>query len=343
MSDASNPAAMPTGSLRWLCQQYFASAIYLGLDDTTRRRRRSILDELCARTIELDNGRKLLVGSLPYKLMEPRNVARLRDEKAALPAAANDRVKALRRLFDWACDPEYNHARRNPAATVKYLPSNNPDGFKVWPEAEIAKYEKRHPVGTKARLALDLVLYTTVRRSDVVTLGPQMEQWFNDALPDGDGTVRVQKLVFVETKGRAKTKKTHYFPIVPELRASIDATPIGHLVYLTTEFGKPFSAKGFGAWFKKRCREAKVDPEPSLHGIRKRSAERVLEHGGTEAQLMALSGWQSPKQAAHYTRKVNRARLEASGAQFLRVRKDNKSVPLSGPAPSGGTLRAKKA
>jgi hypothetical protein len=42
---------------------------------------------------------------------------------------------------------------------------------------------------------------------------------------------------------------------------------------------------------------------------------------------MALHGWQSPKQAALYTKKVNRARLEASGAQFPRVRKDDKKTP----------------
>jgi hypothetical protein len=54
----------------------------------------------------------------------------------------------------------------------------------------------------------------------------------------------------------------------------------GHLVYLTTQFGKPFSIKTFGNHFKKWCREANIDPELSLHSVRKRSAERVAENGG---------------------------------------------------------------
>ena len=101
--------------------------------------------------------------------------------------------------------------QKNPAREVAYLKSNNPEGFRAWSEADVAKYEARHPVGAKARLALDLLLYTGVRRSDVVKLGPQMER---------DG-----KLIFTETKGRGRIIKTHELPILPALRASIDATP----------------------------------------------------------------------------------------------------------------------
>ena len=92
------------------------------------------------------------------------------------------------------------------------------------------RYEARHPIGTKARLAFDLLLYTGVRRSDVVKLGPQMERWFTETLPDGK-TVEVQKLVFTETKGGLRIVKTHELPMLPPLRQSIDATPTGHLVY----------------------------------------------------------------------------------------------------------------
>jgi integrase len=103
-------------------------------------------------------------------------------------------------------------------------------------------YEARHPIGTKARLAFDLLLYTGVRRSDVVRLGPQMERSFAELTPDGK-TVEVQKLLFTEAKGRSRITKTHELPILPPLRQSIDATPTGHLVYLVTAFGKPHSAK----------------------------------------------------------------------------------------------------
>ena len=52
---------------------------------------------------------------------------------------------------------------------------------------------------------------------------------------------------------------------------------------------------------------------------------------------MSIYGWESPKQAALYTRKVNRRRL-AFDAMHLLV----PSVPLSGTGEAGGTNPGKK-
>jgi integrase len=236
--------------------------------------------------------------------------------------------------------PEYRYATKNPAAEVSYLKSNNPDGFREWPEEQVARYEARHPVGTKARLALDLLLFTGVRRSDVVRLGPQMERWV-DELQDDGSIMRVQKLFFTETKGRGRIVKSHELPILPPLRRSIDAAPTGHLVYLATPFGSPHSVKAFGNWFKRRCREAGVDDDLSAHGLRKCGARRCAEAGATEHQLMALFGWESTKQVAIYTKKASRARLESAAAPLLLGRIENESVPLFQGVASSGTKRRK--
>jgi integrase len=318
------------GTMRWLCEQYYSSAAFQALEQSTRKVRRSILDAICERA-----------GSFKYSTLEPHNVAKLRDEKAAFPEAANARVKALRRLFAWACSPEYRYATRNPAAEVPYLKSNNPDGFREWPEDQVALYEARHPVGTKARLALDLLLYTGVRRSDVVKLGPQMERWV-DELQDGGSTARTQKLFFTETKGRGRITKAHELPILPPLRRSIDATPTGHLVYLATAFGRPHSVKAFGNWFKRRCREAGVDDDLSAHGLRKCGARRCAELGATEHQLMALFGWESTKQVALYTKKARRAKLESAAAPLLLGRIENESVPFFQAVAPSGAKRSNK-
>jgi integrase len=127
---------------------------------------------------------------------------------------------------------------------------------------------------------------------------------------------------------------------LPPLRDSIDATVTGHLVYLVTAFGKPHSAKAFGNWFKKRCREAGLE-ELSAHGLRKLGAQRCAEAGATEHQLMALFGWTNPQQAAVYTKKANRARLEAQAAPLLQAQKSNKSVPLLPPPAASGTTSPK--
>ena len=46
-------------------------------------------------------------------------------------------------------------------------------GYKTWSEAEIERFESTHPIGSKARLAFALLLYTGQRRGDVVKLGRQ--------------------------------------------------------------------------------------------------------------------------------------------------------------------------
>jgi hypothetical protein len=56
--------------------------------------------------------------------------------------------------------------------------------------------------------------------------------------------------------------------------------------------------------------------------------QRCAEAGATEHQLMALFGWSNPQQAAAYTKKANRAKLEAQAAVLLQAQTSNKSVPL---------------
>jgi integrase len=148
-----------TGSLRALCISYYSSAEYKRMEPRSRHVRRLILDKLCDAH-----------GDKPVALMEPRHVRRIRDEKAELPEAANAIVKALRAVFRHGVLADL--VPRNPAREVEYLRSGR-DGYHTWTSEEVQQFEARHPIGTKARLALALLLYTGQRRSDVVRLGRQ--------------------------------------------------------------------------------------------------------------------------------------------------------------------------
>ena len=63
-------------------------------------------------------------------------------------------------------------ARDDPTRDIKQR-SIKGDGFHTWTDDEIAQFEAHHPIGTKPRLALALLLYTAQRRSDVVRMGRQ--------------------------------------------------------------------------------------------------------------------------------------------------------------------------
>ena len=210
------------------------------------------------------------------------------------------------------------------------LASNNPDGFHSWTREEVRQYMERHPSGTKARKALALFLFTGVRISDAVKLGLQMER---------DG-----KLCFTEEKNRANKPKHREIPILPVLRVELDASPPGHMVYLVTEFGRPYaSPKAFGNRFKSWCKQAGL-PHCSAHGLRKAGATFAAEQGATEHQLMAIYGWSSPKQAALYTRAADRKRLANDAMAMVDPDySENESVPPESAVEASGTMKGKKA
>ena len=80
--------------------------------------------------------------------------------------------------------------------------------------------------------------------------------------------IRDGRVALGADEDRAETGIELSIPVHPELRAIIDATRSGHLTFLVTEFGKPFTSAGFGNWFRDRCDEAGL-PQCSFHGLRK--------------------------------------------------------------------------
>lgn len=102
--------------------------------------------------------------------LERKHVKAMVSAKAETPAAANKFRKLLSVLMGVAIEAGWR--KDNPVTTVKGVKSKS-SGFRTWNDDEIATFEARHPVGTKARLALALLLWTGQRRGDVVRLGRQ--------------------------------------------------------------------------------------------------------------------------------------------------------------------------
>jgi len=265
------------GSIRWLCIEYKKSAAFQGLNMTTKRVRTAILDRFCQEH-----------GDKPFQKLERRHLLTVRDMNAATPEAANSLIKALRQVFKYAVD--YELIISNPTSSIPLLRSQNPEGFHAWTSDELERFERRHPIGTKARLALGLMLYAgCARSSDIVRLGRQ--HLTNDG-----------RIYYTQHKGRRKSPVQIDVPVISALREIIDASPTGDLTFLITEFGQPFkSSKSFGNWFKKRCVEASLH-HCSAHGVRKIAATRLAEIGCTEHEIMTIGGWKTGKQVQHYTR-----------------------------------------
>lgn len=219
-----------------------------------------------------------------------------------LPAAANLRVKAIGNVFAWALENEVPGVSMNPARDVARFKGNS-TGYHTWTPAEVEQYEQHHAVGSKARLALALFMYTGARRSDIVRLGKQhaRNRWFR----------------FKQHKNRNRHPVEVEIPILDELQAIIDASPTGDLTYLVTSHGRPYSIAGFGNKFREWCNEAGL-PHCSAHGLRKAGATCAAENGATDNQLMAIFGWSTIQEAQRYTRSARRKKMAGDAMGLLR-------------------------
>ncbi|ATU92756.1 integrase [Phyllobacterium zundukense] len=289
------------GSISWLVKQYYTCAEFKGLGDRTQQVRRLILDAFCRKD-----------GDKPYAKLEPKHIRKRRDAKSDTPEAANGMIKALRQVFTFAVDND--HHDRNPAKDVPYLKSTG-DGFHSWSIEEVEQFEKRHPIGTKAHLAMALLLYSAQRRSDIVGFGPH--------------SVKAGKLTFTQVKNARNKPITLELPVRPELKAVLEASQLGEATFIVTEFNKPYTSNGFGNWFRRRCDEAGL-PHCSSHGLRKAAATRLAEADASESEIMAITGHTTSKEVSRYT-KAKRQKVLAEQAfdRFKKPPESEKSVPPS--------------
>lgn len=263
-------------TLGWLFDMYERSAKFTGLAAGTRKIYGGKIKQIVAQS-----------GDVRLSDITERAIRKGREKRAHKPGAANMFLKVMKAAFDWGV--ESGLIDENPARNVKAIRVKT-DGFEPWTEDDLAAYEARHPLGTMARLALDIYLCTSFRRSDGHLLGKQH-------IKDGVISYRTKKEgLLVE------------LPLLPRLEQSIEATKTGDLTLLITSRGKPFaSPESLSGWIRKRCDEAGVTK--SIHGIRKFNAEVVAEGGATHQEMMALFGWLSSDMPTRYAKRANRAHM----------------------------------
>jgi integrase/recombinase XerD len=279
-SETTSPDKAAPGTFAHLCVRYYASPEFRGLDWSTRAWRQRYLDGICRDR-----------GSLPVAQLGSRQIRALRDELADKPGAARSRLKAIKALFNWAVKAE--HVAGNPARDVEMIRYKS-NGHHSWTMEEIAQYEARHPIGTQARLAMTLLLYTAGRREDACRLGPQHVK---------NGRIR-----FTQAKNENRSPVTVDMPVHTDLARAIAATPSGHLSFLVSKLNKPFTPAGFGNKFREWCDAAGL-PHCSAHGLRKAAATRLADLGATAHEIMAVTGHQSLEEAERYTKTANKAGL----------------------------------
>jgi integrase len=262
---------------------YYGSTDFIGLGAATQRFRRNVIETWRAE-----------VGDRPLALLERRHIIG-RLEKISKPFARRNWLKAIRHLMQYAVTKSMIAV--DPTVGIK-IKAPKSDGFLTWAEPHIEAYRARHPIGTMARLALELFLNSAQRRSDVLHMGRQHVH---------DGRLQFQQ---------KKTKVRLTIPVLPELATALAAMPAENLTFLVRENGQQFTDSTLGRWFRERCDEAGLKGY-SAHGLRKAACVRLAEAGCTEHEIMSFSGHLSLAEVARYTKEANRAKMAVSAAAKL--------------------------
>ncbi len=272
------------GTFGWAMKQYHLSQAWLALSPATRRQRVNIfkhVEKATGHTKLMDWARSDIVAG--------------RDKRAATPAAAGMFVKAMRGFFSWAL--EAGHVSVNPTEGVKIVEVAT-EGFESWSDADVAAYRARWPLGTRQRVAFEVLLQTGLRRGDAVSVGP---------VHVTGGVIRI---------ATEKTGARVSVAVTAELDEAIKAGPIGE-TFIVGAGGKPMVKEAFGNVFRTWANEAGVSK--SAHGLRKTAATTDAMDGYSDAELDAKFGWTGRQMAARSTRAASRERLSLAAAERVKA------------------------
>lgn len=265
-----------SGTMWALALSYFASPAFRTLRPSTQRAYRGIIERLCK-----EHGDKRAVD------LRREHVVRLMTARAKQPGAANGLRMALRVMMRHAV--EIGLRADDPTREVRAIRIKT-NGHHSWTDDEIAQFEGHHPIGSRARLAFALLLYTGQRRGDVIQMGAQHIR--NAALHVKQEKTGVELVI----------------PVHPTLATIIAAAPRDHLTFVTTRLGGPFQGSAFSRWFRGQCDKAGL-PHCSAHGLRKAAARRLAEAGCTTHEIGAITGHASLTELVRYTKAADQRRL----------------------------------
>ena len=296
--ESKNGDRLEPGTINAVIVSFYQCTDFVKLKASTQRARRNMLEKFRAQ-----HGKKRLA------LLTAAHVKAMMGDMADRPDAANNLLKALRVLLRHAID--MGLIQDDPSRNVRKFSSGS-EGYHSWSENDVAAFEAIHKPGSKAHLALSLLLHTGQRRSDMVRMGWQHL--------DGD-------LISVK---QDKTGANLKIPVHPKLISVLRNLPRKNLTFLLTEAGAPFTAAGFGNWFRDRCNEAGLQ-HCSAHGLRKACATRLANAGCTTEQIKSITGHRTLSEVSRYTKAADQERNAKQALVNLLRSESEQACPTSAP------------
>jgi site-specific recombinase XerD len=289
---------------------YLGSSNYLGMASSTRERWRSRCDDF-----------RLKYGVGKLNDLTARHIKL--DLSDFEGHGSNNRLKVWRSLCSYW--DEIGMIDINVALQVSKKKTEKTDGFTPWSRQDFAAFRAHWPVCSKERLAFELMYRTCAAIADTCRLSRSM-------LSD-DGW-----LTYTRQKSKSTAISPFYadgpdwFEATNDLQACLDVAPL-HVVFLTTQHGKPRSAKSASQWFSKAATVAGLDADKAAHGVRKGRAAMFKENGAPADKRMAVLGHETEAEATHYSKSADLRRI-IEGTQKFQL---SEQVPT----PESKTLKLK--
>jgi integrase len=295
------PALGGSGTVANAIAEFLNSTTFRDSAASTQNLRRPMLNSVAR-----------LVGNLPLARMDASWIKRWL-ETASTVNVKRTRLLALKPFVKWALDCDL--IETDPCANIS-VKFKEGIGHHTWTDEEIEQFRARHPLGTRARLALELLLGVALRRGDGISLGRRH-------LKNG-------WLVFTQQKNKRRKPMTVEVPMPPELAAAITAcpTPTDSLTFLVNERGRPYSEKNFNDHFRAWCDEAGLPAHCVPHGLRKGGSRVMAEAGCSPHEIMAATGHSTLKEVTRYTAAYDRKAAAIRAQAKVTAAKDSNVVPL---------------
>lgn len=277
----------PKGGPRCLAalfQSYYRSAGFKNLSSSSQRLYRQVI-----KPIEAKDGH--------------RGVADLPDDKARKvieeigedhPGMANLTCSVMRRVFAHAIKLKWRHT--NPFKDIEPYEVGT---HHSWTDDEIAAYLKRWALGSRERVAFDLLYYTAQRVGDVAKM--------KRSHISGD-------VLYVKQQ---KTGAELNIPVHPALRRSLNAYGIHGQNLISRVDGRQMARQTLTLLVKDAAEKAGLSPACKPHGIRKAVLRQLAEKGASAKVIAALSGHKTLKEIERYTEAASQGLMAVSAIAAL--------------------------
>lgn len=277
------PGRHKEGTIGYLVARFYRSAAFTNLAPSSQKAYRLILDKFSR-----EDGHRL-VRDMPTAVA----ASIIEEIGATRPGMANLTAATLKRLFSYAV--RMGMRPDNPFIGIDIYEGGE---HRAWTDREIAAYETKWPIGTRQRVAFDLLLYTGQRVGDVAAMRRA------DVL---SGSIPVRQ---------EKTGAVLLLPVHPNLMRSARACAVDGPAPLNT-FGRPMTKRSIAAIVARAARSAGLPRDCKTHGLRKAALTRLAQHGATTHEIRAVGGHKSLREVEHYTAAVDQSRLARSAMERL--------------------------